>query len=288
MKSLFVLLLTLGTAHEVLQARDTTGFFAFQQQEQRLSALSRQFIAGKTDAVRRASALKVYEDLGNVLAAPNSWNYPFDTLRQAAVSVLTAKDGLCRLFTWNLILKDGKHLYFGYVQYKIRKEWKLEALLDTVRTKIPDLEYAETDASRWPGALYYTLEPFRFKKKNYYLLLGYDGADARTNRKILDVLNLNQGDGVLFGLPVFRRKEGDFEPKLRWVAEAAEQAVISFRYEPARNIIVLSELAKAFENSPDDPSFMVPSGDYHYFARDNKGYWVFHPLLTDFDFGKRR
>jgi hypothetical protein len=118
--------------------------------------------------------------------------------------------------------------------------------------------------------------------------LGYDGADARTNRKILDVLNLNQGEGVLFGLPVFRRKEGDFEPKLRWVTEAAEQAVISFRYEQGRNIIVLSELTKAFENSPDDPSFMVPSGDYHYFSRDNKGYWVFHPLLSDFDFGKKR
>jgi hypothetical protein len=288
MKSLFFFMLTLGTVHHTFGSRDTTGFFVFQQQEQRLSPLSRQFISGKTDAVRRAAALKVYEELGAALASPNSWNYPFDSLRQAAVSVIAASDGLCRLFTWNLILKDGKHLYFGYVQYKIKKEWKLESLLDTARNKIPDLEYAETDASRWPGALYYTIEPFRFKKRNYYLLLGYDGADARTNRKILDVLNLNQGDGVLFGLPVFRRKEGDFEPKLRWVTEAAEQAVISFRYEPARNIIVLSELAKAFENSPDDPSFMVPSGDYHYFSRDNKGYWVFHPLLTDFDFRRKR
>jgi len=280
--------LMFSLAVSTLAAQDTTGFSFFSQQERILCPRSKEFISAKTDALRRAAALDVYVQLGELLSMPNAWNYPFDSLKQAAVSVLKASDGNCRLFSWNLILKDGRHQYFGYVQYKIRKEWKLEALLDTARNKIPDMNNAELDASRWAGALYYTLQPFRFKKKNYYLLLGYDGADARTNRKIVDVLNLNQGEGVLFGLPVFRRQEGDYDPRYRWVAEGAEQAVISLRYEPYRDIIVLSELTKAFPDSPEEASFMVPSGDYHYFSRDKKGYWVFHPLLTDFNFGKGR
>jgi hypothetical protein len=282
------LLCFLAGAAIPLSGQDTAGFDHFRRQEQLLSPLSRQFVSGKTDAQRRSAALEVYRSLGDLLSMPHSWNYPFDTLKQAAVSVLKSADGMCRLFSWNLILKDGRHLYFGYVQYRIKKEWKLEALLDTARNTIPDISYAETDASRWPGALYYAIEPFRFKKRTYYLLLGYDGADRRTNRKLIDVLNLNQGEGVLFGLPVFRRQEGDYEPRLRWVIEAADQAIISLRYEPYRHIIVLSELTKAFEDSPDEPSYKVPSGDYHYFSRDNKGYWVFHPLLTDFNFGNGR
>jgi hypothetical protein len=286
LKDLFVL--PFMAAISGLYAQDTSGFYHFRSEEQLLCPVSMQFVAAKTDAQRRTAAIEVYQRLGELLALPNSWNYSFDTLKQAAVSVLTAADGKCRLFTWNLILKDGRHLYFGYVQYRIKKEWKLEALLDTARNKIPDITYAETDAARWPGALYYNIQPFKFKKNTYYLLLGYDGADARTNRKIMDVLNLNRGEGVLFGVPVFRREEGDYEPCLRWITEAANQAVISLRYEPVREIIVLSELTKAYDDAPDEPSYKVPSGDYHFFSRDSKGYWVFHPLLTDFNFGKGR
>ena len=97
---------------------DTTGFAAFAQAERELIPVAKSFINARNDAQRRLAANLVYERLGKLLAEPNSWNYPFDSLRLSTVSVLSAPDGHCRFFTWNLILKSGEHKYFGYVQYR--------------------------------------------------------------------------------------------------------------------------------------------------------------------------
>lgn len=267
---------------------DTTGFAAFAAAERELIPVARLFINGRNDAQRRQAANQVYDRLGKLLAEPNSWNYPFDSLRLATVSVLTAPDGGCRFYTWNLILKNGDHKYYGYVQYRQRKTWQLSPLLDTLRLQPKDLLDSDFDSERWPGALYYQLQPFRFKRQQYYLLLGYDGGTARYNRKVMDVVRFDPVNGPVFGAPVFRRNPKDYEPQYRWVVDCADQAVITFRFEPDPGIVVLSELHRAFEDSPDEPSFRVPSGDYHYFVPDKKGYWVFYPLLADFSFGKAR
>lgn len=267
---------------------DTTGFAAFAVAERQLIPIAKNFINARSDAQRRQAANTVYERLGKLLAEPNSWNYPFDSLRLSTVSVLSAPDRNCRFFTWNLILKNGDHKYYGYVQYRQRKEWLLSSLLDTLRQQPKDLLDSEFDPERWPGALYYQIQPFRSKRQQYYLLLGYDGGTARYNRKVMDVVRFDPIAGPVFGAPLFRRNPKDYEPQYRWVVDCADQAVITFRFEPDPGIVVLSELHRAFEDSPDEASFRVPSGDYHYFAQDKKGYWVFYPLLADFSFGKAK
>ncbi|MFY7849668.1 MAG: hypothetical protein ACOVSS_11415, partial [Bacteroidia bacterium] len=161
----FLLLVSLLPVQLSAAKTDTTGFAAFAQAERELIPVAKSFINARSDAQRRQAANLVYEQLGKVLAEPNSWNYPFDSLRLSTVSVLSASDGQCRFFTWNLILKSGEHKYYGYVQYRQRKEWILSSLLDTMRLQPKDLLDSEFDPERWPGALYYQIQPFRSKRQ---------------------------------------------------------------------------------------------------------------------------
>jgi len=161
-------------------------------------------------------------------------------------------------------------------------------LLDTSRNKLGGLKETEFESNEWPGALYYQIHPFRADKKNYYLVFGYDGATANTNRKLMDVVWFDPDRGPVFGAPVFKKNIADYDPAHRWVVDCADQAVITFRYEAAADIVILSELSKPFEHSPEETSLLVPTGDYHYFRQDKKGRWVFYAVLNDFDFSKKR
>ena len=89
-----------------------------------------------------------------------------------------------------------------YIEIGFRKFKNNIALGETAFSNERFVNSLKLNNSQWIGALYYSLTPFKRGKKDYYLLLGWDGNDERSNRKIMDVLSISKS--LTFGAPIFR------------------------------------------------------------------------------------
>ena len=85
--------------------------------------------------------------------------------------------------------------------------------------------------------MYYSLTPFKRGKKDYYLLLGWDGNNERSNKKIMDVLSISKS--LTFGAPIFRYKKERFH---RYILEYKEDAAVSVQFNNDIESIVFPNL----------------------------------------------
>ncbi len=278
---LFVVLLVFSSGK--LAAQDDAVDFV--QQERSIRNRAWTFINGRTDTARVNAANEVYARLQELLSEPGSWDHPFDSLRLATVSIVQPEDRKFRFFTWNLLLNNGTFKYFGILQYRTgKKNVELLALADTGRTHTKIPMYRELDPSEWQGALYYQAVAFKKKRKTWYLLVGYDGMDARASRKIVDVLTFKRSGDVAFGAPLFYESAANPRAQYRLVSEFADQANPALRYEAEGNILVLSHMVPVRPELTDDRSWYVPDGTYDHYKPDKKGRWINRGELKDFRF----
>ncbi|MBL7811338.1 MAG: hypothetical protein JNL57_03860 [Bacteroidetes bacterium] len=254
--------------------RDTAALGVLVRAENNLKNIAPDILGAETDSQRIAAVWQLYRSLDTLLALPASWNYPFDSLRTRTVSILQSPDKKFRLFTFNLVLKNGDFKNFGFIQEKGKREPRVTPLLDTSK-RIPDKEITdvELDPADWMGALYYSIVPFKKKGKTKYLLMGFDGSSAHSNRSYLEVLWFDK-TGPRFGVPAFRQSENDPSAEYRVLFESHNETRMLLRYEPEYKIVVLDKLTPAFPEATGDFRYYIPSGDYDYYKLNKKGTWV--------------
>jgi hypothetical protein len=169
------------------------------------------------------------------------------------VGKIYATDRQMRIYTWNIPLADGTHLYYGHVQS--RQDGQVETFhLSHDRSEAPDTLSSYTDAN-WYGALYYEIIPISCEEKTHYTLLGLDLNNVLTNRKIIDVIRFENGR-IFFGAPVFRKGSSVTQ---RVIFEYSSRVSMMMRYDTTRGMIVVDHL------SPSDPRF---EGAYQYYGPD--------------------
>ena len=209
--------------------------------------------------------------LSETLAKPESFNYPFDSLK--TVSILQPEDKSFRIFTWYFVdlndpdafYAENAHYYFGLIQRKhIDPAGKTHYIVIPLMEmdKLPrGFESVVTDNAAWFGALYYppkgeknvpaydgyyyklvpkegevsenkgekeqviTYIPGKFKGRTlkevdklsysnhkrvkesirYYMLMGWNGWDNKSNYKVMEVLSFDPQDSTraVFGAPIF-------------------------------------------------------------------------------------
>lgn len=193
------------------------------------------------------------------LKRSESYTYPFEKLK--SISILRSEDDAFRVFTWHIVDKNFKefygeqyHYFFGFVQRKYQEEGK-----KTEYIVIPLLEMAGVpqgvenmllDNGNWLGALYYkpqngtriptlNLKYYDRKlsssgkqkrvKKQFYVLLGWNGNDNRSNYKMVEVMSFDPEDKnrVIFGADVFYF---DAIPKFRAIFNYSEYSPFSLNY----------------------------------------------------------
>jgi hypothetical protein len=130
----------------------------------------------------------------------------------------------------------------------------------------PKRIYTEKD---WYGALYYHIKPVKEKGQTYYTLLGWDGAAAKSNFRVLDALTLDKKGRAEFGHQVFQTQDGYAN---RRVFEYAKDAKMMLDWLPARASIVFNDLAPITGAAEGNYAFYGPSGAYHAYAL-NDGQW---------------
>lgn len=264
--------------------KDSTAIKLLIAAENELKQVVPDFLGAATDAGRRKASSTLFARFDSLLQLPESFSYPWDSLRNRTVSIITSPDARIRLYTWNLVLTNGDFRNFGYLQVKKKKKIELYPLMDTSKKFTPDLLDAELETGEWLGALYYNIREFKQRGKKMYLLFGFDGSTANSNKALLDVLWFSK-DGPRFGAPAFRQSDADPSAECRVIYEFHNDVKMLLRYEDFKKVVVADKLTPAFPEATGNPFYYIPSGDYDVFVLSKKGTWV-RSEMKDWNMGQ--
>jgi len=196
---------------------------------------------------------KFVKTLVEALKEPNSFNYPFDSLK--TVVVIKSPDQVFRVISWYVQLENGTYRYYGAIQMNDKSTLKLFPLID--QTDNITEANAVTDNQKWFGAKYYEIIPVSSPGKlPYYVLLGWKGNTVETTKKVIEILSFGK-DKVTFGMPVFDGKE--LKGKNRIIFEYQKQNAMVLKTDKNAGLIVFDHLA------PFDPEM---AGKFQFYGSD--------------------
>lgn len=244
----------------------------FKKQEDTLAVIQKKLFAAKNNSERFQLNNLFLSSLEKVLQNENSFKYPFDSLKQ--IARLTSPDKKFKLFNWDVPKDDGTFEYFGFMQIHDSKNNKyiLHKLTDK-SDEIKNPENYSSDHKKWFGMLYYKIIPKKIKKNTYYVLLGFDGNDKISRKKIIDVLKFNNNNIPQFGDAVFKMEKKTVK---RVIFEYNAEAIMSLKYNDKEDMIVFDHLAPPKEGLKGQHQFYGP--DFSYDAlKYEKGKWVYVP-----------
>ncbi|MFT6716772.1 MAG: hypothetical protein ACJA0Q_001420 [Saprospiraceae bacterium] len=196
------------------------------------------------------------QSLNELLHDVRSLTYDLSALK--SVSVLTAPRNKFRIYTWPLEISPGNYDYFGFTQYLLNKKSR--------KIKVVELENAvfnlthEMDKSyeptQWRGGLYYSLIPSKKKNSKNFLLLGWDGHNKRSTKKMIEVISFTKKGNPVFGAPILnfeakavkknfrvkQPKEVTYQVKYRHEFEYSSKVSMMLRYDKGMKMVVYDHL----------------------------------------------
>ena len=193
--------------------------------QQRLAELLIRTASAPTDNERYLASEQAVGELSAALEEEQSEQWKWQLPKVA--SVLTSPDGLLRIFTWAVVRDNGEFECFGAIQYYNDREEEYQySLLNDKSEEIMNREESLLTPANWLGAVYQELIQTSHAGKTYYTLLGWNGVDNLTERKIIEPVIL-RGGTPQFGAPLFRRERN----LRRVVLEYRNDAMVSLSYE---------------------------------------------------------
>ena len=172
------------------------------------------FIRSGTTEIKYENSKKFSEGLRHALSADTKSELAFDSLKKYKVMVVSP-DKLVRLFTWEAEAEDGTHTYYGFIQSYNKRSKKYEVYkLNDKSEGMRDPENAVLDNTKWFGAYYYQIAFVKYKKKKYYVLLGWDGNNRITNKRLIDVLYFTDKGFPKFGDAIFSTESGKTKKRM--------------------------------------------------------------------------
>ena len=222
MRRLIVTILLTVVSLTAAQSQDKARMALHQQ---RLAELLMRTATAPTDNERYLASEEAVGELTAALDEEGSerWKWKLPTV----ASVLTSPDGLLRIFTWAVVRDNGEFECFGVVQfYNEREEEYKYLLLNDKSEEIMNREESLLTAGNWLGAVYQDIIQTSHSGKTYYTLLGWNGVDNLTERKIIEPVVL-RGGVPQFGAPLFRRERN----LRRVVLEYRNDAMVNLNYE---------------------------------------------------------
>lgn len=221
-KGLTILSLALIALTINVQAQDKA---RMQQYQSRLSALIEKVATAPTDNERYLASEESVGLLASALEEDGSERWQWQLPKY--VSVLTSPDGLLRIFTWAVVRDDGEFECFGAVQFYNDKEEEYQyLLLNDKSEEIMNREESTLTAANWLGAVYQDIIQTTAGDRVIYTLLGWNGVDNLTERKIIEPV-IMKGGMPQFGAAVFRRERN----LRRIVLEYTNDAMVHLAYE---------------------------------------------------------
>ncbi len=231
--------------------------------EDSLSILADSIVNGSEQGVRQLACYEFIPMLIKALKVKNSFEYPFDSLRQ--INIMYSDDKSFRIFNWNLQKTTGVYRYYGAIQKKSSslKIWPLYDYSDYIKNSQDTI----TSSEKWFGVLYYQIKQIG----KQYLLFGWDGNTLLSNKKIIDVLSFDKKGNPVFGSKIFNIGTIE-EPKYvaRFMIEYKEIAQTIMRYDNNLQLIIYDHLIPIDPKAEGIYSYYVPDGSYEAFELKKK------------------
>ena len=240
----------------------------FDAEIKELNLLGMKIIGSDDDEKKAQSNLNFKAALLNTIKKESSFSYSFDSLK--TISIL--KEGDLKIYNWALPLSDGTFKYFAFFQIqKSKNEFDIIELIDKSETiKTPENKVLTTKS--WYGALYYKIISNKKIGKNYYTVLGWDGNNNLTNKKIIDIIYLSGNGMIKFGAPIFKTKK---KTKKRIIFEYSSSSVMSLKYHENNEKIVFDFLVPASSKLKGVYEYYGPSLDTFDAFILEKNKWVY-------------
>jgi len=259
-KLIFIIMMLL--AYFAAKAQD------FEKKEAELATQYETMRKCSNDEDRKVANDKFKKKLKSFLKTKKSNKY---IIHIKGLSRLVAKDNRVFVYSWNLQNDDGSFTYYGFVHF--REKWRKYKVIELIDNSamISNPETQILKAKNWYGALYYDIVYTKYKRKRTYTLLGWDGNDYFTTKKIIDVLTIEKNKPV-FGSIIL---QNDKKMQSRIIIEYAEAVKATLRYDKEYKMIVWDHLS---------PSKKELKGQFQYYGPDftydglffNKGKWDFY------------
>jgi hypothetical protein len=187
------------------------------------------------------------------------------------IGIITSEDGEMRVFTWHVMDGPDQYRYFGIIQMGMKKgKPKLFELQDNGKPQRGVMKLNQTTAD-WYGKLYYQILTNRYKRQNYYTLLGMDFNDSRSTIKSVEVMTIQRNEPQ-FVKSLFSDGR-DFVDRL--VLEYSKQVTISLRYDPGTGMITFDHLVPFHPIYNNNFEFYGPDGSIDG-LEFSEGSWIFH------------
>ncbi len=227
----------------------------------KLKPLVKQLYQSKTSEDQKKYNQELLKAFEEAIESDPKFTYAFDSL-QKDIGILISPDKKFRIVHWNIPKSDGTHEYYGFIQSKFTtKKNKVESVqifpLTDKSAEIKNPDNAITDNNKWFGALYNKIIVKKTKAKTYYTLLGWDGNDKFSQKKIIEVLTFDPNNGApKFGADIFNYERK--YPK-RIIFEYSATCSMSLRFSSKKDSIVFGHLA------PTSPQL---EGQFQYYCSD--------------------
>ena len=205
-----------------------------------LNAIGEQLISEIPDKEKYIANENFKTILKDILTTNTSFDYQFDSLR--TISILKEND--LKIYNWALPLSDGEFEYFAFLQIRNEKNENTYSIIELIdkSDEIKTPENKVLTPKMWYGALYYKIIYNKKLGNNLYTLLGWDGNNNLTNKKIIEVIDVGNNGTIKLGAPIFKSKG---KTKKRILFEYSENAVMSLKYHPKEKKIVFDFLVPA-------------------------------------------
>jgi hypothetical protein len=222
-----------------------------EEAEVKLAFLHKQLSDSDSDVRSDSICEAMRQTFIRILDDPETFTHPFKSL---TFCTLTSSDKHIRLFNWNLPYRDGTHKYFCFLLVRdLEKKAHVWYELEDALHEPEKLEQRFLTPDKWLGALYYDIVPMTSKGRgDTYTLIGWDGKDNLTTRKIIDAVTIT-GDKIRLGANLF---ELNNETHKRVILEYSNDVSASVKYYPKKDCIVMDHL------SPKNPMMTGIYADY--------------------------
>jgi len=247
----------------------------FAEAEKRMSQLARKITEIRfDDSLLFKTNDSLVAEFDKTLNVDGSFSYPFDSIQY--IGKIASKDGLLRIFTWNIVKADGTHAQFGFIQYLLKAEKRL--LLYKLIDKSESIEHPESQnltTENWFGATYYQVLETKGLNGTLYTLIGWDGNNLYSSKKVIEVLTFDEKGKPKFGEPIFQ-----FEKNItsRIVFEFSRMVTMMVRWDDDYQMIVMDHLAPNNPIYEGNPKFYGPDLSYDGLKFQNN-VWEYVPAI---------
>jgi hypothetical protein len=244
-----------------------------------LGELGKTIISTKDESLRIENNEVFRTFLKKAIELDKSFDFKFDSVR--TMSVIKSEDEVLRIYNWAFPFENGTYLYYGFVQLKTERGIRIIELYDQSDI-ISSYKYRKFYAEKWFGALYYKILTRKHQGHTYYTLLGWDGNNPYTTKKIIDVLTIKYGEEIEFGAPIFDlysavtpKPQRIPPPPYRMVYEYASMVSMKLNWDDDDKYIIMDHLSPLNSDKKEFANYYGPDLTFDAFRWEN-GKWTLY------------